>query len=207
MKGNNPSRWLLLTATLFFYSCGGGEEDGLTPVETSELPPRFINYPDPNNFIQGVPIDPLVPTYVGGKPTNYLVQPDLPAGLRLDHLGVISGTPTERTAPNTYIVTAGNSAGTATFGVRITVGGRYTVGGIVVGLVGGGLVLSNNGVDLIEIAADGPFVFPETYPVAHPVKIAVVSQPADQVCTVANGVAILANDDYGAAVVTCITTL
>ncbi len=51
----------------------------------------------------------------------------------------ISGTPTEPRATATYLVTAGNSIGTASFGVRITVHGRFTVGGVVNGLTGTGL--------------------------------------------------------------------
>jgi hypothetical protein len=202
MKGNIRLPWLLLAAALL-SGCGGKDSPTLTPVVTTELPPQFISYPDPNMFIQGEPIMPLVPTITGGTPTNYLVQPDLPAGLRIDYLGRIVGTPTVAAGPGTYIVTAGNSAGTTSFGVRITVAGRYTVGGVVFGLTGTGLVLTNNGTADLAISADGRFTFEGVFPAGYVFIVQVAAQPSGQTCTIAGGSGQIANVDYGDVVVTC----
>jgi hypothetical protein len=202
MKGNIRLAWLLAAAGCL-SGCGGGETPALTPVATTEISPQFISYPDPNMFIQGEPITPLVPTITGGTPTNYLVQPDLPAGLRLDHLGRIVGTPLESSAPNTYLVTAGNSAGTTSFGVRITVMGRYTVGGVVFGLTGTGLVLTNNGGSDLAIGANGRFTFDGAFPGGYAFLVQVASQPSGQTCSITGGLGQITNINYADAVVTC----
>lgn len=203
MKATTLMAWLL-PACLALAACGGssGGSD-LTPVQSKEEPPNFMSYPDPNAFVVGEPITPLVPIVAGGKPTNYLVEPELPAGLRLDAQGRILGTPTQTTAPATYMVTAGNSAGTTSFGVRITVFGRYTVGGTVSGLGGGNLVLTNNGADPITIDEDGPYLFPGRYVPGDNFDVAVATQPAGQTCTVTSGSGVFVNSDYHGAFVEC----
>ncbi len=194
----------LLPVALGLAACGGSSSgSGLTPVVSNETPPNFISYPDPNLFVEDVPITPLVPQITGGRPTNYLVQPDLPVGLRIDAEGRIVGTPTQNTAPATYLVTAGNSAGTTSFGVRITVVGRYTVGGTVAGLAGGTLVLTVNGVDPLSITADGAYLFPGRYVPGDNYDVAVSTQPAGQTCTVTGATGVIANSDYHGAFVSC----
>ncbi len=145
-----------------------------------------LSYPGPNLYTQGETITPLVPT-VTGKPSSYFVAPDLPAGLSLSSDGVISGTPTERKSPETYLVTAANKSGSSSFGVRITVLGRYSIGGMVSGLTGTGLVLTNNGVDNLAIVANGPFTFAGQLPASAAYNVVVASQPAGQTCSVAGG--------------------
>ena len=164
--------------------------------------PDGLNYTDPNLFTQGVSISPLVPA-VRGTPSSYFVTPDLPAGLTLDSNGVISGTPSEPRATATYLVTAANATGSSTFGVRITVQGRFTVGGLVSGLTGNGLVLTNNGVDNLAVNANGPFTFSMTLPVGAAYSVAVTTQPAGQSCSVGGGGGYLANANYGGVAVTC----
>ena len=187
MKSKLVVAWLVPVALGLAACDGSSSSGGLTPVVSNEAPPNFISYPDPNLFVQDVAITPLVPQITGGRPTNYLVQPDLPVGLRIDAEGRIVGTPTQNTAPATYIVTAGNSAGTTSFGVRITVVGRYTVGGTVAGLTGGTLVLTVNGVDALNITADGAYLFPGRYVPGDNFNVAVATQPAGQNCTVIGG--------------------
>jgi hypothetical protein len=164
--------------------------------------PDGLNYTDPNLFTQGVPITPLVPE-VRGIPSSYFVTPDLPGGLVLGSNGVISGTPSEPRATATYLVTAANATGSSTFGVRITVHGRFTVSGLVSGLTGTGLVLTNNGTDNLAVSANGPFAFGVTLPVGAAYSVAVTTQPAGQSCSVGGGSGYLANVNYGGVTVTC----
>lgn len=201
MKGY-VSGWLWV-ASACLAGCGGNDGSDLTPVASTEMPPAFISYPDPNAFTQGVPITPLVPTITGGNPTTWVVEPPLPAGLRLDFQGRITGTPTSATAPTTYIVTAGNTAGTTSFGVRITVTGTYTVGGVVNGLTGTGLVLTNNGGDPLAIGANGPFTFPGAFTAGFEFLIEVATQPAGQTCGITGANGVITNSIYDDAVVTC----
>jgi hypothetical protein len=134
------------------------------------------------------------------------VEPDLPAGLRLNTDGSISGTPSEPRATTTYSVTAGNSEGSSSFGVRISVAGRYAVGGVVIGLTGTGLVLTNNGIDPLAVDANGAFRFSVLHPAGAQYFMQVATQPSDQSCSVANGTGALGNSEYGNAVVTCSAT-
>lgn len=199
MKGTISLAWLLAGAVCL-SSCGGVTSQYTPPPSSA---PDGLSYPDPNMFTQGVAINPLVPTLERGTPTSYWVTPDLPPGLRLEANGQISGTPTAPKAPATYLVTAGNSDGSTSFGVRITVSGRFTIGGLVNGLTGAGLVLNNNGNDDLAIGANGPFVFARTLPAGAAYSVSVATQPAGQTCAVAEGSGSLANDNYGRVVVTC----
>lgn len=197
MKGNISLAWLAVTVCL--SSCGSdGSQYEPPPAEA----PIGLSYPDPNMFIQGTAITPLVPM-VTGKPTSYWVTPDLPAGLRLEADGEITGTPTEPKSPATYLVTAGNAAGTTSFGVRITVSGRFTVGGTVSGLSGTGLVLSNNGTDNLAVNADGPFTFSKALPAGGGYSVSVATQPTGQTCAVSQGSGSITNDNFNRVAVTC----
>jgi hypothetical protein len=190
----------LLAASIGLSSCGS-DTSQYVPLPASA--PDGLSYPDPNMFTQGVEIAPLVPTLSQGTPTNYMVVPDLPAGLKLDGNGQITGTPTEPKSPATYLVTAGNSVGTTSFGVRITVVGRFTIGGYVSGLTGTGLVLTNNGSDDLAVNSNGAFTFASGLPAASGFSVAVATQPSGQTCSVAEGSGALTNDNYGRVAVTC----
>ena len=203
MTRNVSLAWLL-AAAVCLSSCGGS-----TTSQYEDAPPAApdgLSYPDPNLFIQGVAITPLVP-FIRGKPSSYFVEPDLPAGLVMDTDGVISGTPTEPRSPETYLVTAGNAAGTSLFGIRITVLGRFSVGGLVSGLTGTGLVLTNNGVDNLAVDANGPFTFARQIPAASAFNVVVTTQPAGQTCSVADGSGVLTNSNYSRVAVTCSTNV
>jgi hypothetical protein len=81
--------------------------------------------------------------------------------------------------------------------------GRFTVGGVVSGLTGTGLVLTNNGGDNLTVNANGGFTFGAVYPVGTAFNVAVATQPAGQSCGVAQGNGYLSNVNYGAVAVTC----
>lgn len=200
MKGKIAA-WSVLGAALCLSSCGGTNTSQYTPPPSSA--PDGLSYPDPNMFTQGVAINPLVPTLAKGTATSYWVTPDLPPGLRLESDGKISGTPSAPKASATYLVTAGNSTGTSSFGVRITVHGRFTISGLVSGLTGTGLVLTNNGGDDLAITADGPFTFATALPAASAFSVAVAVQPTGQTCSVSAGGGFLTNDNYGQVAVIC----
>jgi len=201
MSGKVSIAWLLL-AGICLSSCGGS-----TTSQYEDPPPSApvgLSYTDPNLFTMGVTIPTLVPTISGGKPSSYGVEPPLPAGLVLDGDGNISGTPTEPRSPETYLVTASNASGSSLFGVRITVQGRYSVGGLVQGLKGTGLVLTNNGADNLAISTNGSFVFARTFGAASVFSVAVATQPTGQTCSVISGAnGSLTNENYNGAVVNC----
>lgn len=82
----------------------------------------------------------------------------------------------------------------------------FALGGTVSGLEGTGLRLRNRG-HLVDINADGPFVFSGLYPSGDPYDVTVEQQPNNplQACTVANGVGSFGSADVSDVVVTCVT--
>ncbi|MBS0452762.1 MAG: putative Ig domain-containing protein [Proteobacteria bacterium] len=80
-------------------------KDEVVPPDGLDYLDRSVIYPV-NAFIT-----PNTPVSTGGEITQYSVSPALPAGLAIDpKTGVITGTPTEVTAPAVYTVTGANSA-------------------------------------------------------------------------------------------------
>src|ERR1700737_4859178 len=65
----------------------------------------------------------------------------------------------------------------------------YTVGGMVTGLTGSGLVLRDNGGDNLSISAAGTFTFATTVPSGGAYSVTAFTQPNNpsQNCTVTNG--------------------
>jgi hypothetical protein len=76
------------------------------------------------------------------------------------------------------------------------------VGGTVSGLEGPGLELQTNG-EKLAIAANGKFVVPTALPDGSAYQVTVASQPANQVCTVANGRGTVEKADAAGVTVTC----
>jgi hypothetical protein len=203
MTRNDSLAWLL-AAAVCLSSCGGSTTSQYEDPPAAR--PDGLSYSDPNLFIEGVAITPLVPT-VRGNPSSYYVVPDLPAGLVMDNRGVISGTPAEPKSPETYLVTASNAAGDSLFGIRITVLGRFSIGGLVTGLTGTGLVLTNNGADNLAVNANGPFMFAREVPASSSYNVVVTTQPTGQTCSVAGGSGALTNANYDGVTVTCTTNV
>jgi hypothetical protein len=92
--------------------------------------PTALSYASPQTYFVGQAITALVPS-VTGAVSSYTVLPSLPVGLVLNATsGQISGTPTVITAQASYVVTARNVSGSATFSLSLTVAARpkFTLG-------------------------------------------------------------------------------
>src|SRR5579863_1794671 len=88
------------------------------------------------------------------------------------------------------------------------VNNTFTVGGVVSGLTGSGLVLQDNGGSNLAISANGSFSFPTPAPRGSNYTVTVLTQPASpaQTCGVTNGVGTNLNGNITAIQVICITT-
>lgn len=86
-------------------------------------PPNSLKFEtNPASYFVGATIPPNNPSFRGGAPSAFSVNPALPSGLVLDPtLGIITGTPTTASAQATYTVTATNSAGSSTCDLLISV--------------------------------------------------------------------------------------
>ena len=92
-------------------------------------------------------------------------------------------------AGGTCTVTKGSgvvgSAGVT--GITVTcVANAFTAGGTISGLIGT-VVLQNNGADSLSISTDGVFTFPIPVTQGKPYAVTVLTQPADQTCSVGKG--------------------
>ena len=107
----------------FLAACGGGGGDS-APAPPPSPAPSALSYGAAQTFTVGTAIATLNPT-VTGTVASYGVAPALPAGLALDTTsGAISGTPTAVVAAGDYTITAGNSTGSTTAVLSITVRDR-----------------------------------------------------------------------------------
>ncbi|MBI5532269.1 MAG: hypothetical protein HY898_06125 [Deltaproteobacteria bacterium] len=85
--------------------------------------------------------------------------------------------------------TAGNAGNAGNAGSAGTALGPFTIGGVVGGLLGTGLVLQNNGGDDLPIPASDLFTFKTPIPSGQTYQVTALQQPTgpDQVCTITNG--------------------
>ena len=104
-------------------SNSGGSTTVSVRITVNDVPPgTFVYATNPAVYTKGTAITPNAPSNGGGTVTSYSVAPALPAGLSLNTTtGVISGTPTVVTPAASYTVTAGNTGGSTTASVTITV--------------------------------------------------------------------------------------
>ena len=84
----------------------------------------------------------------------------------------------------------------------------FSVGGTIAGLNGTGLILRNNGVDPLAVAANGSFVFPQSILSGGAYAVTVSTQPSGppQKCTVAGANGTVTSAGITNVVVTCANT-
>jgi hypothetical protein len=108
------------TYTVSASNIGGSTTFALS-LTVNPPAPSALSYPGPQTYIVGAAITPLNSSVVGII-GGYSVSPALPVGLLLNSSsGQVTGTPTSATVTNTYVITASNVSGSATFGVTLTV--------------------------------------------------------------------------------------
>ncbi len=83
----------------------------------------------------------------------------------------------------------------------------YTIGGIVSGLTGSGLVITNNGGDALPVLANGPFTFSSSLATGEEYSVAVVNSPTSpgQTCIVTAGSGTVASANITNITVACTT--
>ena len=108
------------TYTITAYNASGSSSTTVTLSCPPNLSIPAISYNPPINvFTIGTAIS-LSPIHSGGTPTGYSINTTLPAGLSFStSTGIISGTPTTKSAATIYTVTASNAAGSSTTTVSI----------------------------------------------------------------------------------------
>ena len=91
----------------------GGSTSIILTIEVKEFAPTGLTYSvNPARYHVHTPIPPNQPTTTGAAPTQFAVNPPLPAGLSLSATsGIINGTPSVPVSKGTYIVTASTPGG------------------------------------------------------------------------------------------------
>lgn len=93
--------------------------------------------------------------------------------------------------------------------VRVTCAtNTFAVGGTVSGLIGQGLVLSNNGGNSLSVGADGAFAFTQQLASGASYNVTVAAQPSNpsQACSVSSGTGIVGAGAVTSVVVNCSTS-
>lgn len=118
---SNRIPWGLAVVICFaLAACGGGGADDPVPPPPPPAP-SALTYSSPQIYTVGSAIAPLTPGVVGSV-AQYSVSPALPTGLGIDTTsGQITGTPTTAAVMSSFVVTASNNAGSATFALSLIV--------------------------------------------------------------------------------------
>lgn len=118
----------------------------------------------------------------------------------------ISSQPTKPTQICTVAHGSGTVSGTDVTNVAVSCAtNSYTVGGTVMGLVGSGLVLADNGANNPPISKAGPFTFATPVQSGSGYNVAVATQPTNppQTCTVSNGSGTVGSSNVTNVAVVC----
>ncbi|MGZ6134373.1 MAG: hypothetical protein ACXWK9_07930, partial [Myxococcaceae bacterium] len=81
----------------------------------------------------------------------------------------------------------------------------YSVGGLLTGLVGSGLVLQNKGGDNLSIASNGSFSFATRLGTGNRYDVTVLLRPIGQTCTVGAGSGVVADAPVTTVVIRCVS--
>jgi hypothetical protein len=137
---------------------------------------------------------------------NFTFATPLPSGSQ--YRVRVATQPVNPTQVCTVAAGDGTIGSTNVNNVRIScASSTFSVSGTVVGLMGRGLVLQNNGTDDVAVSADGEFHFPSALASGATYNVSVRTQPSDpsQSCTVTNARGTIGNSNVGNVVVSCST--
>ena len=122
LRLNFPKTLLIPLLMTLLSACGGGGDSGGDVNRPPPIvAPTGLTYLSAPAFTIGTPITALAPS-VTGSVTSYSVAPALPAGVTIDpSTGVISGTPLGLSPATSYLISAQNAGGSATFSMLLVV--------------------------------------------------------------------------------------
>ena len=142
----------------------------------------------------------------GGTPTNSACSPIYPPAL--DSCSGTINIDTSEAGPHTLTIDVEDSAtNTASQQVTYNVVGPQTIGGMVSGLSGSGLILQDNLANNLPISANGPFTFSTPIASGSGYSVTVYAQPTSpsQTCSVSSGSGTVASAPVTSVVVSCTT--
>jgi hypothetical protein len=98
---------------------------------------------------------------------------------------------------------SGTVAGANVTSIAVVCAALYTIGGTVTGL--NGTVTLRNGAETLSVSANGPFTFVNKASSGQSYSVTVATNPAGQVCMVANGAGTVGNANVTNITVSCFT--
>lgn len=87
--------------------------------------------------------------------------------------------------------------------VAVACSANASVGGTLTGLLDGRSITLANGVQRVTVAQNGSFAFPGVLPAGSTYTVAIVTQPAGQICNVINGTGTVVANVMATVAVTC----
>lgn len=118
----------------------------------------------------------------------------------------VAGQPTQLSQTCAVTDGSGTLAGSDVSSVQVTCQtNAFSVGGVVTGLLGSGLILRNNGTDDLLLATNGPFTFDTLLEDGMPFDITVASHPSNpgQGCGVSGGSGALTGEPVTSVEIVC----
>jgi len=194
LDGLAPGRHIVYVQGVNTYNGGNG-----TPGTPDAV---FVDVPEPAGKVTVTPqvagdgsIDPSTPqTVAAGTVLQFTASPATG-----HHTTSVDGCPGTFVAP---VFTTDPLQASCTLVATFNID-EYTIGGTIAGLDANGLVLQlNGGGDLAIAAGTTTFAFPTPLTYGSPYDVTIATQPANQLCTVADGSG-TANADVADIVVTC----
>ena len=118
----------------------------------------------------------------------------------------VSASPSSPWQTCTVVLGSGTMANGVTVAVNCATN-SYTVGGTITGLVGSGLVLQNEGGDDLSVSVTSTFTFTTPLLSGSPYAVTIETQPAGQLCTLANATGTITNANITNVTVSCVSQL
>lgn len=186
MSSSGAYRAAILAVPLVFAGCGGGGGDSPEPPS----PPNGPTIYTVGGSVTGLTGTGLVLRNNGGNDSAISANGAFTFSASLTNGSSYSVSVANQPSNQSCVVANGSgtiaSANVTAIAINCTIL-RYSIGGVVSGLSGNGLVLQKNGGDDISISANGPFAFSSQLDSGATYAVTVSSQPSGQSCMVGNG--------------------
>ena len=187
-----------LVETAYLLACGGGGNSTPPPPTTYTI----------GGAVSGLSGSGLVLEDNGGDNLSIKENGEFTFATPIVSGGTYHVTIAKQPSSPLQICLISNGSGSANSNitnVQVTCVGAYTIGGIVSGLTGTGLVLQDNSGDNLQINGNGVFNFATPIASGGTYDVTVLTQPSNQTCAVSSASG-TANENITSVLVTCVSS-
>ena len=197
MAGQNPNAWfagLSSTSSTFTAYNQAAVSTALSALSSS--------------FTGLKPLNSTNPITTSFTPTSGNVSDDMLSALStaVTNAGVTYATLINNMSSGTMPATAVNTSLTTAYAATVSGSATYSIGVVVSGLTGTGLVLQNNLGDSLSVSGSGSSTFATRIVTGSTYSITVSTQPSGQICYVVGGSGVVSNTNVSGTKVVCVAT-